>query len=251
MDWKQELEELHQWCVSTRKEKEFWEEKEEEKFKTECIRFSKVIKRYVQKFEELHSSVFSKIVRKEYSKGGEILTRGYYCPSPILDIVTGNCKRGKLLKRIACITNPDYEYCFDENNKLILVNYLYSNQVEILEYIDDVVIGITFARDEDNEIIALTECKYDSKGQISSFIVARRNFTDGNIDEIHRETYFYNQQGLYRADIYDFLDDKEYPHLNYERYKFVHDNQGYLKEYRCETSIIENNLYKVGVKRRV
>ena len=49
-----------------------------------------------------------------------MLTRGYLCSSPIYDIVTGNCSRGKIIKRISKLKKITYEYGFDKNNNLII-----------------------------------------------------------------------------------------------------------------------------------
>lgn len=223
----------------------------QEEFKLECNRFSLIAKKYLLDCQKVYSDLISNIKRKEYSSGGELLPRGFYCPSPIYDIVTGNCKRGKLLKRITSRSKPAYEYCFDKNGKLIIVNHLYENCSEILEYNDNIVTGITFSKEENTEITSVIECEYDDNGRIVSYIVADSSFNDCCIDHLEKEYYMYNQIGLYKAETFDYLDNKQSGILNYYRYAFEHDNSGYLKEYRVETSSFENDIYKISVKRRV
>ncbi len=38
-------------------------------------------------------------MRHEIGLGGELMHRGYYCPSLIEDVVVGNTKRGRISKR--------------------------------------------------------------------------------------------------------------------------------------------------------
>lgn len=223
----------------------------QKEFKAECDRFTSIAKEYLPVCKKLYSDSIPQIARKDYATGGELLTRGYYCPSPIRDIVIGNCNRGKLLKRVTSHSKPAYEYCFDENDRLILVNYLYSDCAEILEYNGDTVTGITFSNDEEHEVTRIIECQYDENNRITSFIVARSSFNDCNINEIEKETYAYNEKGLDIAELFNYFEYEGTGTLNYNRFKFRHDDEGYLKEYQDETSIFENAVYQVYVKRKV
>ena len=58
---------------------------------------------------------------REYSKGGESTHRGYYCPSPVIDLLIGNVSRGRLLKRRPAV-NYDYIYCLNEARQIIMVD---------------------------------------------------------------------------------------------------------------------------------
>ena len=136
------------------------------------------------------------------------------------------------------------------NNKLILINYLHSNYAEILEYENDTIIGITFST-ETNEIICVTKCVYDNCNRIISLIIAHSSFNNCCIDEIHKETFTYNQHGLFTVEVFDYLDNENCSNLNYDKYKFKHDEEGFLTEYTSETSMFKDNKYKVYVKRKV
>ena len=82
-----------------------------------------LFKEYCDKYDELNTKFSAVPVAKyEYCngvKGG--IWRGYYHPSPIGDIVTGNASRGRRL-----LTHPRkgcyyrYRYLFDENGKLLV-----------------------------------------------------------------------------------------------------------------------------------
>lgn len=243
---------LNDFCGYSRiDENNFDNIKLKKKLKLECDKFYSVAINNLPNSEKIYSKLASKIRRKEYSSGGELLPRGYYCPSPIFDIVTGNCNRGKLLKRITSRSKPTYEYCFNNDNKLIIVNHLYEKCSEFLKYTDNVVVGITFSRGENVEIISVIECLYDTNGRIVSYTVANSSFNDCHMDQLYKELYLYNQKGLYKAEIFDYLDDNQGGIVNHDIYSFKHDDDGYLNEYKVETSYFKNDVYKISVKRRL
>ncbi|MEH6949139.1 hypothetical protein V7068_19130, partial [Bacillus sp. JJ634] len=76
---------------------------------------------YEDKLSQLRTSTEQAITKFEYLKGGETIHRGYYCPSPILDLIVGNAKRGRLLKRKPDFGKFTYEYGFDIDNRMIRV----------------------------------------------------------------------------------------------------------------------------------
>jgi ferredoxin-thioredoxin reductase catalytic subunit len=76
---------------------------------------------YENKFSQLRTSTEKEVARFEYSKGGETIHRGYHCPSLVLDLIVGNAKRGRLLKRKPEFGKYSYEYGFDIENRLIRV----------------------------------------------------------------------------------------------------------------------------------
>ena len=226
------------------------DDKLKEEFKADCNRLSKIAKEHLPLFKSAYKNLNKNVTHKEYSSGGELLTRGYYCPSPVIDIITGNLNRGKLLKRLTSLSKPTYEYCFDKDNKLILINYLHSDCTEILEYENNTVIGITFST-KTNEIVCVSECVYDDCDRIVLLVISHSSFNDCCMDEIHKETYAYNQQGLYTTVVYDYLDSDNCSTLNYDRYEFKHDEDGFLSEYSSYPSSLKDDTYKVYVKRKV
>ena len=217
-------------------------------FKFECGKLSSIAKSYWPNCNIIYSDLLSKTSRREYSVGGELLDRGFYCPSPIRDIVTGNCPRGRLYKKLTSRCRPSYEYYFDENDKLILIHYLYSDCVEFLDYKENTVVGITFSKTHNN-IVKVVECEYDNDGRIVSFIIGRSSYSDCLINELEKELYFYNN-GLEETEIFHYLCSEQSELLNYEKYKFYHDDEGYLVKYKPVPSMLDLE-YKVYVKRRV
>ena len=81
-----------------------------------------LFKKYCDKYDELNAKLSAvPVARYEYCsgvKGG--VWRGYYHPSPIGDIVTGNASRGRRVThpRKGCYYR--YRYLFDENGKLLV-----------------------------------------------------------------------------------------------------------------------------------
>lgn len=111
--------------------------------------------------EKNRTSWEKRVVRYEYGRGGETLHRGYYCPSLISDIVIGNQKRGKLLKR-KTKKPADYIFGFDEKDQLIMVKHYFSCDICSLEMIyreGSEEIGVTVFSEDDG--FALSRCVYD------------------------------------------------------------------------------------------
>ena len=64
----------------------------------ECENTTAVLSQCDNDFSLLYQKQLEKVMYKEYALNGETIHRGYYCPSPIRDIVISNCNRGRLLK---------------------------------------------------------------------------------------------------------------------------------------------------------
>lgn len=76
---------------------------------------------YLYSYDELRKKALAETCYKEYSKGGEGMHRGYYCPSPVYDLLVGNVSRGRLLKRRPAV-NYDYIYYLNEARQIIMVD---------------------------------------------------------------------------------------------------------------------------------
>lgn len=227
-------------------------------FKSEAEKFSKLAKYYEDKCVSMYEEALETVVRKEYSVGGW-LSRGYYCPSPIRDIVIGNSTRGRLIKRLTKRSKPEYEFGFDSANRLVTVyipsyEKCLSNKCEVIVYNKNSTIGITFRRCEKAEIHEIAECLYDENNRIVSYTVA--TLEENSVDLIDKEIYEYDDKGLCYGAMYDFTVYHSYSrrpnelfrcYLNFSEFKFFHDDEGYLKEYIAD----RNRIYKVYLKRKV
>ena len=235
-------------CIEMVKERRNKELKLNEFMLSEKNRLAEKVDYYTPLLKNLRDIAVKSAVRKEYSNNENGIYRGYYCPSPVDDLIIGGCRRGKLLKRITKRTNPDREYLFDSNNRLVAVNLLLdwkAVQTEVLIYEDNLVTGINIDN-YDNSIIKLSECIYDSDNKIKSFLtasVSSNKATRTKIDEIELEKYSYDESGLNEAEIISYYESENNLTLeaklglpdcdtSYEHYIFHHDNDGFIDRYK-------------------
>lgn len=141
------------------------------KFKGIISELISIRNEYEVQLLHLRALTEKEIVNIQYSKGGETIHRGYYCPSPVLDLIVGGLKRGKLLKRKPEFGRYSYEHCFDSNNRLILVkgvnefttpesNY----NEEYLLHKGNIISGVEF--DQMGDIVAVSRCTYEKNNII-------------------------------------------------------------------------------------
>lgn len=176
-------------------------------FSLEVKRFTALAKHYENAAALAGQNIKNNIVRWEYASGGETMSWGYYNPSPILDLTVGGCNRGRILKRITQRSKPSYRYGYDGNGKLIFIEILfdYFKRGVIFEYEDKFVRGIDYLlNDSKTEVVSITEIYYDDNGRIMGFEQAN-TVNSPNIHEIFAQVYSYGDDGLYRADDFDFL----------------------------------------------
>ena len=226
----------------------------------ECERLAEIAMQYKDNCQQLYDELSSDVVRYEYAVRGETLYRGYYCPSPVQDIVIGNCKRGKLLKKLTILSKPTYKYGFDSHNELVIVDILpvevSFGEKEIIIRQGDTETGIRFS--PHHGIVELCECRYQD-GKISSYILCVYNPYDDHVSEFMKEEYRYSSEGLATADFYDFLNDEQAPILVHDQYRFQHDSEGFLSKYTSvdfdgdsvKDSVWKDHEFTVYIKRKV
>lgn len=178
-----------------------------QRFIAERDRLLKITERFMSNLDQLKCEFEAAVVRTEHASGCKYLHRGYYCPSMIQDIVVGNVRRGKLLKRLTARTKTCWEYGFNAEGKLILCESLVSQTVadescliaatrEFLFYEDDCVYGITIR--SDGSVEAITEEVYQD-GKCISYIHALCTSFGGIIKshEISSEHYTYEGEKMH------------------------------------------------------
>lgn len=246
-------------CIEMVKDRRNKELKLNEFMLSEKNRLAEKVDYYTPSLKNLRELAVKSAVRKEYSNNESGMYRGYYCPSPVDDLIIGGCKRGKLLKRITKRTNSEREYLFDSNNRLVAVNSLLdwkAVHTEVLIYEDNLVTGIDIDN-YDNSVSEISECTYDSDNKIKSFLTASVSWKKAirtKIDEIELEKYSYDESGLNEVEIISYyksckaikdiikksfednlaLETKlDLPDCDtsYERYIFHHDNDGFIDKY--------------------
>lgn len=228
MEWgnKEQLEQLYSYLKSDENMKIC------QPFISECQRINDTIKNLNINCSAMYDELYTKVNKIEYSIGGKTMHRGFYCPSPIMDIIVVDCKRGKRLNQLRSNSNPNYKYMFDDVGNLILVDHIFLGYKEIIFYQDEKEIGIIFS-DKDG-IRSISECIYHGK-QIQSYIYCLFFSYENYIYDYTKEEYLYSEMGLSDVNIYRFLSVKETPTLRHEKYRFQHDAEGYLTKYCIDT----------------
>lgn len=227
-----------------------------EAFERECQRMRIIGDQYNDQCQRILAEASRKVVRKEYSVGGEIMHRGYYCPNPIADIVIRNAKRGRLLKRMTARSNPYYEYGFDCEGKLLIIRRPDDTEFIIRDH-NNVELGIIFHENQIKypEVTGISECTYN-QGKIQTYIYYRYCVWDPAQRTYERINYKYSEEGLSIADWFEYMDSQFMRHW---KYYFVHDEEGILTHYKVETykgEIINNikscnRMYDIPVRRKI
>lgn len=215
---------------------------------SEFNKITKIIKEYSSKCESIIKELSTKVVYEQYGVGGECLHRGYFCPSRIIDVITGNINRGKIKKNI---NKPDFTFGFDCNNKLVLVKQ--ENIYEFIIYQDDNEIGITVL--DDFKITAISYCKY-TIDRICEYTFCLYDPYKKQIIEITKEIYSYSENRM-EVDWFRFFDMNSLQNSVNEKYVF-NLVDGYLSTYTIQnndnskTSAYSNSdIFRVKLKRQV
>ena len=189
----------------------------------ESRRLEGIAAQYRGQCKSLKEQLEKEIVRDEFSSGGLTIHRGYYCPSPVHDIIVGGCNRGRLLKRMTVRSNPTHRYCFNAADELVIAYK--SGMPEIIIRDGQTEIGLLLASG-DYDITTISESVYRSDGKIASYTyaVCRTRGEKLAVHDYCKEIYAYSEEGLLEAvDAY----------ISYHHYKyhFQHDEEGYLSSY--------------------
>lgn len=193
--------------------------------------FEALYNSYKNKLDYFYDQAERQTVRKEYARGGEIIHRGFYCPSTVQDIIIGNCKRGKLVKKPR--KTPDYEYWFDDNDRLILVKQLctydikISPTIELLFYNGRTVNSVLYQKD-----------KFDSEGEIRISSLSKCIYENGLIKNYDFANIFVDPLED-RTEMFRYL-NKICPKINEELAKGLKKSE-FLRPYVREFEFDKNN----------
>lgn len=223
-----------------------------ETFIIECNRLAEIVEQYRGECQLIYERLKNEAVREKFAVGGEKIHRGFYCPSPIIDVV-GNANRGKLLKRLTARSKPTYRYSFDRDGRLIIAEH--GGYKEIIIRRDDVETGILFTKKWG--IYAVSECIYNGE-KIQSYVFGLYDEGEKCINEYSKETYEYSENGLETVDWRRFSNYLGRQTLEHEKYHFSHKD-GYLSQYKVveydgdtpKDSVYNDRVFDVYVKRLV
>lgn len=179
-------------------------------YNDECNRILQIVKKYESCYEECFNSKLKEVVREEFCTGGELLHRGYYCPSLIRDIVIGNVKRGRLVKKEPENKDDYFRYGFDKAGNLITVIRPYTCEFIVRE--GNIEIGVGF--NKQNGIGEISEAYYEDNRIVS---YGHYLYDEGmDISEYEKELYTYKDSSLsvdyinYLCGYLSFLTHSEY-----------------------------------------
>ena len=210
---------------------------DKKQYKQRFQEYKKLATEYYNKIPELEKQAVNAVVRTEYSKGREVIHRGFYCPSPVQDRVIGNNKRGKLLKRAP---KSGYTYCygFDADDRLILVTQtteLDFSIKELLLYEGNTVISVEYEYPLGKlEIVSISRCDYE-KGKLMVYECAHVNCSSdkllANVGEILTEEYEYNGDMLSTCNMTKWSCGLGVTFNSRDKYVFNYDENGEIVSY--------------------
>lgn len=224
-----------------------------------------LFKEYCDKYDELNAKFSAvPVARYEYCsgvKGG--VWRGYYHPSPIGDIVTGNASRGRRVThpRKGCYYR--YRYLFDENGKLLVAED-YSKELgkpKPVIYFDERR-RLCFAEDNSDqaavsepilwqkefliyegrrviapeydivltpELVTMSVCDYDEQGRILRYDRLHWGLQRPvKYQKLSSEVYEYDETGLLE---YAYWGRSFAGITEVDKYHFNHDDEGRIVSY--------------------
>jgi len=224
-------------------------------------KYISLIKQYSNSFHELSNDTGSRVSRREYSNGGEVMHRGFYSPS-MLDLVVGGMNRGRLLKRPRKGKINDYEYLFDAHDNLICVyasDEFKLTNTEFFVHSENKVLSFVFNTNEwGNTLSLISECHCEN-GRLIRYEVAdvMSIFDEESCNTINVEISEY-AGGLLQSFLwYRYIPD--FRSLEQQKFVFSRDEEGYLSTYTVKNlsgfkaksgSDLEKMTYEVRVKRK-
>lgn len=227
--WFEERKEMIKNCQNSREYRE-----ELEKYRSISHEMSRLAGQYKEKPQKLIEKINESAAYKKYGVGGLYIHRGAMCPSPILDLVVGNCKRGSLVNKLSA--RAAYEYSFDYNDQLIKVISLDDYKAE--EYIincGEYTLGLAY--DAEGKLNRITQCFY--KENITSYRTGHVLESRSKVNKLMAEEYSYKDNRLETADMYTLNGS-----LRHRRIFFKHNEEGYLHSYTSQELIGLNIMNK-------
>ena len=174
--------------------------------------------------------------KEELGTKSKHLHRGVYCPSPVLDILITNSKRGKILIRPSERSNITNRYVYDKADRLIFTDNYFDGKMASAEYLlyeDNTVYGVTVGMS--GRLVSISEEQY-SEGRLESYLCAYYSGEKYNYycRQLDCEKYGYDEQGLLDWDYYQIHYEWEAVapsgFIKHDRYRFVRED-GWLKSF--------------------
>lgn len=219
--------------------------------------YIELYEKYRDKYAELLDATEREPLEVKYARGGEVLHRGYFCPSPVFDIVIGGANRGRLLKTQKTTETADFSYFFKKDKLVRVDSYavfegkgrtLYSREFILRDGDIEVAPLYHIYRQGDVKLAGMTICEYvpqHKQTQISGKLL-RYIYSFGypyHAEEmgmsfsqllsksliIREETYSYNSDGLL---VCSTLEEIFRDFIQMSAYVFYHNDKGELVSYK-------------------
>ena len=174
--------------------------------------------------------------KEEFGSNSKYLHRGVYCPSPVLDILISNSKRGKILVRPSNRSHITNRYVYDTSGRLLFLDdYIDDKMVssEYLIYVENFIYGVTIGMN--GKVLSVSEEVYNN-GILEDYICAyfAEDTTGLYCFEMHCEKYYYDQLGLldwsYYMLYYSWEQLAPSGFIEHKRFRFTRED-GWLKSF--------------------
>lgn len=204
-----------------------------------------LFERYKERYSSLEDSCSGEACVVEYGKGGTMLHRGFYCPSPVIDIVVGGSERGRLVRNPKNAASYDYAFRKTKDGRLRIVDqyglaregrepyrreFLIYSEKRIEAPIFEIISG-RYA------LVYLSLCEYDAQGRIAAYrtMLPAYWIGDGTTLDLRKCT-FYAEDYSYDAEnglLLSVRNGEKTDALAFETaYRFYHDDEGRLSSYQ-------------------
>lgn len=112
-----------------------------------CQRLMEESVGYLENVDALEEHSKKNTARMEYAvRGGT--HRGPLCPSPVIEYIVGNVKRGKMLKRVTSASRVTHRYAYDKDGRLLYV--------EVVSELDGMVYWTEYIMEDNNRRLGFT-----------------------------------------------------------------------------------------------
>lgn len=220
--------------------------------------------KYRASFDELNESLKNNDFTREHAQGGQTLHRGFYCPSPVIDIIVGGCDRGRLVHDSDNGSPIDYLYLKAGGKLKIIDKYvrlrdnfscLYQREF-IIENGTETVAPIYRMTSDQRDLSFLSLCRYNPAGKIVRYLTFLPGFSftggkflcDKNACLYYGEQFFYDEEsGLLDS----VISGQEMNGCSSEySYRFCHDSAGRMVSYQRIENEEDSPLRMIPKKKR-
>lgn len=196
------------------------------------IRFEQYAKMFKDKYEFEFDKLKETVVTEELCAGSD-MTLGYYCPSPVIDLLVGNVHRGRILKRVTKRSKPVMKYGFNDSGKMVVfynlppVGYTNYDVRGFVLYEGNTVTYLCFRKSEGKIYTEwIAQAEYDKEGRIICYTLG--SLIGDSCRRISQEMYTYSGEHMEKVIIRDGMSANR---ISQDIYLLHYDKDGYITGY--------------------